>query len=217
MINKNGYSLVVYNGLILLALIILAMTYDSLILQILSGIFMTSLFFQFFFFRDPERNIPIEKNIIISPADGKIIKITEVEENHYLHGKAILVSIFMSVFNVHVNRLPISGNIEYLNYHPGKFLPAFKDKASDLNEQMRIGINSQKGKIFLVQIAGIIARRIVSDLKIGDNIKIGERIGMIKYGSRLDVFLPLKSKLNVQLNESVIAGETIIAFFEDNN
>jgi phosphatidylserine decarboxylase len=210
MINKNGYSIIVYNGLLLLVLIILTIIYDNLIFHILSGLFGVSLIFQFFFFRDPKRNTPIDNNIVVSPADGRIIKIAEVEENHYLHGKAILVSIFMSVFNVHVNRIPITGEIDYLDYKQGNFLPAFKEKSSELNEQMRIGINSQKGKIFLVQIAGIIARRIVCNLKIGDKVKIGERIGMIKYGSRLDVFLPISSTLNVQFNDKVKAGETII-------
>jgi len=210
MINKNGYSIIFYNGMLFVVLAILSMNYDNLILYILSGLFGVSLIFQFFFFRDPERHSPIRPNVIVSPADGRIIKIAEVEENHYLNGKAVLVSIFMSVFNVHVNRIPITGEIDYLDYKHGNFLPAFKDKSSELNEQMRIGVNSPNGKILLIQIAGIIARRIVCNLKIGDNVKIGERIGMIKYGSRLDVFLPISSTLNVQINDKVKAGETII-------
>jgi len=210
MINKNGYSIIFYIGLLFVVIISLSIIYDNLILQILALFLGTSFIFQFFFFRDPNRHSPVSPNIIVSPADGRIIKIAEVEENNYLHGKAILVSIFMSVFNVHVNRIPITGEIDYLDYKHGNFLPAFKEKSSELNEQMRIGVNSPNGKILLIQIAGIIARRIVCNLKIGDNVKIGERIGMIKYGSRLDVFLPISSTLKVQINDKVKAGETII-------
>ena len=148
--------------------------------------------------------------------DGKVIKITKVKEDHYLHNRAILISIFMSVFNVHVNRVPVSGKIEYINYRSGKYKPAYKNKASARNEQMGIGINSPSGRILIKQIAGIIARRNVSSLKEEDVVKRGERFGMIKNGSRVDLLIPITSKIFVKINEPVTAGETIIAKFQDN-
>jgi phosphatidylserine decarboxylase len=210
MINKNGYTIILYNGLLLAGFVLLLIFYPSNLLKILLAIASVFFVFHFFFFRDPERKIPERKKVVISPADGKIIKISEVEENNYLHGKALMVSIFMSIFNVHVNRIPVSGKVEYLEHKAGKFKAAYKDKSSELNEQSLIGIKTSQDKIFFKQIAGFIARRIVNNLKIGDEVQCGERFGMIKYGSRLDVFLPLSTKINVQINERVKAGETII-------
>ena len=210
MINKNGYTIILYNGLILAGFVSLLIFYPSNLLKILSILTAVFFVFHFFFFRDPKRSIPEGKKVIISPADGKIIKISEVEENKYIHGKALMVSIFMSIFNVHVNRIPVSGKVEYLEHKAGKFKAAFKDKSSELNEQSLIGIKTSQTKILFKQIAGFIARRIVNNLKIEDEVKYGERFGMIKYGSRLDVFLPLSTKINVRINEKVRAGETII-------
>ena len=210
MINKNGYTIILVNGLILVGFLLLLIFYPLNLLKILSILTAVFFVFHFFFFRDPERNIPEGKKVIISPADGKIIKISEVEENKYLHGKVLMVSIFMSIFNVHVNRIPVSGKVEYLEHKAGKFKAAFNDKSSELNEQSLIGIKTSQTKILFKQIAGLIARRIVNNLKIGDEVQCGERFGMIKYGSRLDVFLPLSTKINVRINERVKAGETII-------
>jgi len=211
MITKYGYKIIIYNGILLAVFVLLYIFYPSnflIVLSILTGIFFL---FHFFFFRDPERNIPEGKEIIISPADGKIIKICEIEENKYIQGKAIMVSIFMSIFNVHVNRIPISGTVELLEHKAGKFKVAYKDDASVLNEQCIIRIKSIHTKVLFKQIAGIVARRIINQLKVGEKVKIGERFGMIKYGSRLDVFLPKSSTINVQINDRVKAGETIIA------
>jgi len=211
MITKYGYNIIIYNGILLALLVLLLTFYTSnflLFFSVLTGIFFL---FHFFFFRDPDRNVPEGKEIIISPADGKIIKICEIEENKYIHGKTKMVSIFMSIFNVHVNRIPLSGTVEFLEHKAGKFEIAYKDSSSDLNEQSIIGIKSIHNKILFKQIAGIVARRIINQLKMGDKVKIGERFGMIKYGSRLDVFLPVSSKINVRINDKVKAGETIIA------
>lgn len=216
MINKSGYKVILYNGVLLIILILILTFYFS------SFLFMITLFtgfvliFHFFFFRDPEREISENENMICSPADGKVIKIDTVEDNIFLHNKALLVSIFMSIFDVHVNRIPISGKIEYLQYKPGKYKAAFVDKSSEMNEQAIIGIRSPQGKILMKQIAGIIARRIVTNLNEGDDVKKGERFGLIKYGSRVDIIVPLSSKLHVQLNQKVIAGETIIGELPDN-
>lgn len=167
------------------------------------------------FFRDPERKTPTGNNLVISPADGKIISIIETYDEEYLKSQCIRIAIFMSPLNVHVNRIPISGNVEYLKYYPGKYLVAFEEKSSLNNERMSIGVNSKFGKIKFTQIAGFVARRIVTDLKLNQEVKSGERFGMIKFGSRVDVFIPINAKVKVQLNQKVFAGETILATFEE--
>lgn len=216
MINKSGYKTIIVNGLLIICLLTLLHFNDSILLKIITFLTFVLFIFHFIFFRDPEREIPPGENVIVSPADGKVIKIAEVEENHYLHSRTILVSIFMSIFDVHVNRIPISGEIEYLNYNYGEFKPAYKEKSSEMNEQLMSGIKGNRCKILLNQIAGIVARRIVCYLKRGDMVKIGQRFGMIKYGSRVDLFIPLASRIYVQLNDRVKAGETIIGELLDN-
>lgn len=167
------------------------------------------------FFRDPERKTPAQNSIIVTPADGKVIVIKQNITNSFVGENCNQISIFMSPLNVHVNRIPISGKVEHLKYHEGKFIAAFEDKASDNNERMETGIISNGDKILFTQIAGFLARRIVNDLKIGDSVKIGERFGMIKFGSRVDVFVPGKWKPVVQLNDNVHAGETILFELKD--
>lgn len=167
------------------------------------------------FFRDPERKTPSKEGIIITPADGKIIVIKQNISNSFVGENCNQISIFMSPLNVHVNRIPISGKVEHIKYHEGKFIAAFEDKASDNNERMETGIVSDGNKILFTQIAGFLARRIVNDLKVGDNVTIGERFGMIKFGSRVDVFVPEKWKPVVQLNDNVHAGETILFELKD--
>ncbi len=167
--------------------------------------------FCIFFFRDPERQTPREQDVVISPADGRVIGIDEVDESQFLHGRARRVSIFMSVWNVHVNRAPVEGVVEYLHYHRGRFHVASLPKASLENEQVIIGISSPQGKILVRQIAGILARRVVCHLREGQHVQRGERFGMIKFGSRLEVFLPLRAEIRVSLQAKVRAGETIVA------
>jgi phosphatidylserine decarboxylase len=168
------------------------------------------LFFSLNFFRDPERNTPNKQNVVISPADGKIVIIKDVYEGEFLKEKAKQISIFMSPLNVHVNRIPIDGKVEYLKYVPGEYLVAFHEKADKRNERTEIGIENSKGKVFFTQVAGFIARRIVCDLKFGDSVKMGNRFGMIKFGSRSDVIVPANWKLKVKLGDTVTAGETIL-------
>lgn len=163
------------------------------------------------FFRDPDRKIPQGKNLVLSPADGTIVVIKDASENEYLKSDAIQISIFMSPLNVHVNRLPVSGKVEYYRYVKGKYFAAFEDKASLNNEQTHIGINAGAYKIFFKQIAGFIARRIVCAAKVGDSVIAGDRFGMIKFGSRVDVFVPKNSDIKVSLNEKTVAGETVLA------
>lgn len=169
------------------------------------------------FFRDPERLIPQDDNAIISPADGKIILIQEVKYPALGVETYRQVSIFMSVFNVHVNRAPIAGTVDDVIYNPGKFFAAFEHKASLLNEQNSVILSqTRQGKtvrILVKQIAGLIARRIVCYAKPGARFARGERIGLIRFGSRVDLFLPLETELAVKMNDKVKGGQTIIAKF----
>jgi len=169
-----------------------------------------ALFFAYFF-RDPERQIPSDENLILSPADGKIVAIETASEPLFLKSQAQKISIFLSPLDVHINRIPVSGKVDYFSYLPGKFLAAYKDKASTDNEQTAIGISSPNGKILFKQIAGILARRIVCRLKPGQDVHAGEKFGMIRFGSRVDIFLPEGLELKVQKGDKVTGGETIMA------
>jgi phosphatidylserine decarboxylase len=166
--------------------------------------------FVLFFFRDPERTVPGGKGMVVSPADGKVIVIKDIYEPAYLKQDVKQISIFLSVFNVHVNRAPIGGAIEVVKYNPGKFHVASVDKASLDNEQTSMVIAAGKDKILVKQIAGLIARRIVCYARPGDTIKTGERYGLIRFGSRVDIFLPKTAEIRVRLGERVKGGEDVI-------
>jgi phosphatidylserine decarboxylase len=171
--------------------------------------------FTLWFFRDPERTIPPEVlnnyNLVISPADGKVVEIKKVTESKYLKSEAIQISIFLSPLDVHVNRSPVTGIVKYYNYVPGDYLVAFHPKSSELNEQSNIGVETDFGKVFFKQITGILARRLVCVVNVGDTLKAGERIGMMKFGSRMDIMVNTNTELFVKVGDKVIAGETIIA------
>ena len=165
------------------------------------------------FFRDPERSIPEGENAILSPADGKIIRIEPCTEERFLKGPAIKLSIFMSVFNVHVNRIPLSGRIAEVAYRPGKFVSANLDKASAANEQNALLLETAGGtKLLFVQIAGLIARRIVCRVKRGDPVERGRRFGMIRFGSRVDVYLPPNVQIQARLGQKAYGGQTILGY-----
>ena len=171
--------------------------------------------FSISFFRNPERLIPDDLNAVVSPSDGTVVAVEKVNNDRYLKKEALKISIFMSVFNVHVNRAPVSGKVEKILYNKGKFISANLDKASFDNEQNGVVVEAKSGeKVAFVQIAGLIARRIVCYLKEGDEVIKGERIGLIRFGSRLDVYLPLTSKINVKVGGKVKAGESVIAYME---
>lgn len=167
-------------------------------------------FFMFFFFRDPERSIPEGGNIFVSPADGKVILIQNVHEGQYLKNDATQISIFMSPFNVHVNRSPCDGRVKVVVYTPGRFLSAFKPEASRENENITMLLETENAKVLVRQVAGFIARRAVCRVKPGDTLKRGERYGIIKFGSRLDVYLPLYTEIKVKLGDKVKGGESIL-------
>ena len=211
---KEGLSFILPVSIFSLVLFLLFVWLGNIISLLGAIIFFIFGMFCLFFFRDPERKVPEGKNLILAPADGKVILIKPLENLEFMGGGGTLVSVFMSLFDVHVNRVPISGVVKYFKYNPGKFLPAFKDKASSENEQTELGLENEHGKVVLKQIAGIIARRIVCKLKQGDLVKAGDRFGMIKLGSRLDLFLPENVQIKVKLDHKVRAGETIIGVFQ---
>jgi phosphatidylserine decarboxylase len=166
-----------------------------------------------FFFRNPKRKIPAFQNIILSPADGKIIHVGECEEDRFLKEKTLKVSIFMSLFDVHINRAPTSGKVLERSYHPGQFLLANAEKSSILNEQNAFILETEdRLKILLIQIAGFVARRIVCYAKAGDTLRMGEIFGMIRFGSRIDLYLPAGVKPTVRVGQHVKGGESIIGY-----
>ncbi len=167
------------------------------------------------FFRSPKRTVVLNDNAIIAPADGEIVVIEEVEETEYFTGKRLQISIFMSPINVHINRYPISGIVKYSKYHPGLFLVAWHPKSSTDNERTTIVVEQQNGQSVLFrQIAGALARRIVNNAKEGDNAVQGAEFGFIKFGSRVDLLLPVNVKVKVNLEQKVVGCETVIATFE---
>ncbi len=168
------------------------------------------------FFRDPDRNIPDEDNLVLAPADGKVVLIEEVEEQSYIKGKALQISIFLSVVDVHVNRNPVSGKLEYLKYHPGVYLMAWDHKASELNERADFGVRHFLGtKIFYRQITGFLARRIVYHVTEGQQLVAGKRFGMMKFGSRMDILVPPETDLLIKQGDHTVAGETVLARLVD--
>jgi phosphatidylserine decarboxylase len=164
-----------------------------------------------YFFRDPERVGDRGPSLVVSPADGKLIMITEVDEPGFIKGRAIRLSIFMNVFNVHVNRYPVDGVVKFVHYNKGKFFNAAAEKSSLENEQMSVGIDTGRYPILVRQIAGLIARRIVTYSRLGEKVKQGERLGIIRFGSRVDVFIPPGSIIKAKLGDATVAGVTILA------
>lgn len=173
------------------------------------------IFMAFYFFRDPDRIIPkeaLENNaIVLAPADGKVMSIIEVVENDYVKSNTKRISIFLSPLDVHVNRSPVSGTIEFIDYQPGKFLAAYDHAASDKNEQSKIGVLTDFGPVLFKQIVGALARRVVYDVVVGNEIKSGDKFGMMKFGSRMDIFLPVDTDIYCKPGDLIVAGETIIA------
>lgn len=212
---KEGYGFVVTFVFISLCLSLGAWYTGKpylLIMTIISWLFVG---FSCYFFRDPERTIPTENNIVLSAGDGKVIAIEKEFEPLFFKKEVTRISIFLSVFNVHINRIPLDGEVTYFDYKRGKFLPAFNNDASYENEQSIIGIENDRCKILFKQIAGIIARRIVCNIREGNKVTKGERFGIIKFGSRVDMFIPANVKIKVKLNDRVTGGETIIGQIDE--
>jgi len=211
MFTKYGYTTIGIVAAVSIIIFFLGLYQSNGILKISFIILsLVLLIFTLSFFRDPDRKSPGKDNIVVSPADGRVLFVKEVDDNKYINEKAKQISIFMSPLNVHVNRIPIDGKVEYLKYHPGKYLAAFEDKSSEVNERSEFGIYSKYGRVFFRQVAGFIARRIVYDIKLGDSVHQGERFGMIKFGSRVDVIVPFNWHEKVKKEDKVTAGETIL-------
>jgi phosphatidylserine decarboxylase len=177
----------------------------------LTGLGVVSGGFFAYFFRDPERAIPSEPGVIVSPADGLVIRVDEVQEPEFLHGPARYVAIFMNVFDVHVNRAPVSGVVKEMRHRPGEYKAASREDAAGRNEQQALMLESSKGRrVLVVQIAGLLARRIIPFVKPGQNLARGERLGLICFGSRVDLYLPGDSQIEVKTGDRVKAGSSII-------
>lgn len=166
--------------------------------------------FIIYFFRDPDRLVPQQEDVIVSPADGKVTHIETITEDKYIQSNAIRVSIFLSPFDVHVNRIPYQGTVEYIHYFPGAHHIALYKKSSSKNEHSEFGLMTQHGKVMFRQIAGIVARRIVHELSIGDEVQTGDRFGMILFGSRMDVIVMPHRQCKVKKGQRVKAGQTIL-------
>ncbi|MDO4735569.1 MAG: phosphatidylserine decarboxylase family protein [Bacteroidia bacterium] len=213
-IHKEGYNIIAV-AFIVFAAIILGCHYIlewCLAAKIIAGIATLLFFFVIRFFRTPKRVSVIDPSLVIAPCDGKVVQIKEVVENEYLQTKCIQVSVFMSIFNVHVNYYPVGGKILYSKHHQGAYIVASYPKASELNERTSIAVETTGGKrILFRQIAGYIARRIVCYAEVGTQANQCSQVGFIKFGSRMDLFLPPDTEINVKMGENVRACETVIA------
>ena len=216
MFHKEGHTIIL---IFLFAVIadILLLEYildDGLIKIILQSVSILILLLILQFFRNPVRNTIINEKHVISPVDGKVVNIEKVYEKEYFKDERLQVSIFMSPFNVHVTRYPISGKVKFSKYHPGEYLVAWHPKSSEKNERTTIVLeNEVVGEILYRQIAGALARRIVNYAEVGENVVQGKDAGFIKFGSRVDLFLPLDSSLNIEINQHIRGGEDIISKF----
>lgn len=205
-IAKEGYPFIAFSAFVTLILAVLG--YDLLALPALA---ITT--FVLCFFRDPERIGPISEDALISPADGKVILIEKIIDDQYLLGQVYKISIFMNVFNVHVNRVPVSGTVEKILYTPGKFYSADSDRGALHNEHCATILRCVRGhRLAFVQVAGLIARRIVCWLEVDDQVRRGQRFGLIRFGSRVDLYIPTQTQLEIAVGQKVKAGETVIGY-----
>lgn len=212
-IHKEGYKILLTTTLILVVINLLAGNFISIewLKTLILAISLVFFILILQFFRNPDRNIVFNENHVIAPADGKVVVIEEVVENEYFKDKRKQVSIFMSPINVHVNRNPISGLVKYAKYHPGKYLVAWHPKSSTENERTTVVIANNKTEVLFRQIAGALAKRIVYYVKEGEQVAQGHEMGFIKFGSRIDLYLPLDAKIEVNLEQKTRGGETVIA------
>jgi phosphatidylserine decarboxylase len=208
---KEGFVFILIAALIAVGGYALALNRRSWPLWLLAFVLTILAIWVAYFFRDPERTGERGVDLVVAPADGRIVQIAQVEEPAFLKSPATRISIFMNVFNVHVNRYPIDGTVSYVHYNKGKFLNAAADKASLENEQSSVGIVADDDRVLVRQIAGLIARRIVTYGKLGEQVKQGDRMGIIRFGSRVDVFIPVGSKVRVTEGETTVAGVSVLA------
>ncbi len=208
MIAKEGFKIILPALAVSILLSIMAILFPLWPIKILLWISLLFFLFSLYFFRDPERQISKKEKIIVSPADGKVVGVQDIQ--HEEIGEAKLIEIFMSVFNVHINRMPFDGKVISTKHTPGKFLSAFSPDASAVNEQNCIIIEKDGFKISITQIAGLIARRIISYLSVGDEVKKGAKFGLIMFGSKVDIVVPANVELSVKIGDKVCGGSSII-------
>ncbi len=208
----EGLWFIVGAWVVALGLILAALRFDSRYLWIACVVWVVLAVWVVAFFRDPERSGQRGDRLILAPADGKVVSIVETDEPAFLAGRSCRLSIFMNVFDVHVNRYPTEGTVEYRKYNPGKFGHAGSEKSSLDNEQSSVGLATSRGKVLIRQIAGLIARRIVTDDTVGTRVRQGDRLGMIRFGSRVDLFLPCdRVRFLVKPGDTTTAGMTVVA------
>ena len=216
-IHKEGYSSIAWATILFGVINILSFYFISYWSPALSWIIFIGtlilLIFLISFFRIPKRRLTTQDNVVVAPADGKVVAIEEVEADEYFSDRRIQVSIFMSPLNVHVNRNPVSGDVSYSEYHKGKYLVAWHPKSSTENERHTVVYKTSGKEILIKQIAGALAKRIVNYLQAGQQVKQGEEMGFIKFGSRVDILLPLNAKIQVKIKENVKGGVTIVALW----
>lgn len=185
--------------------------FGGLVGQVLASVLTVLALFTLWFFRDPERRIPSDAGLVLAPGEGRVIIVEETDEPTYLKGRCRKISIFLSVFDIHVQRAPCDGTVEHKVYRPGTFAVAWLDKASDDNEQASVGLATPHGKVLVRQIAGLVARRIVTYPSDGQAVVRGERIGLIRFGSRVDLFFPLEWEVACAVGDRAVAGRTVLA------
>ncbi len=213
MIAREGFILILAAAAITLVLLAAGVRWSSLILVILAGIFAVLTVFTTYFFRDPERSVEARPLMLVSPADGTILSVDTLEHHEFIGGRAINVAIFLSVFDVHINRVPASSVVDFVDYHEGEFFSAFKPEASRQNQRTEIGLTAESGHRYVVkQITGSIARRIICKLTDGDTVVTGDRFGLIRFGSRTELIVPAGSQIDVKVGDKVRGGETIMGY-----
>ncbi len=215
MFAREGFILIGTAAVLAIILVIVGMQLSIVWRVILFAFAALILAFTLYFFRDPERTSPAdatERRLILAPADGRVVVVDEnVSDSLYIRGPAKQISIFLSPLNVHVNRIPVDGVVEYVNYEPGEYLVAWHPKASEKNERSEIGVRHPTGtKVLFKQIAGAVARRIVYYVNVGDTVVVGERFGIVKFGSRMDVLVPPHIEIDARVGDRVVAGETVL-------
>ncbi len=213
--NREGIPTIA--GLAIFSLLVgwFGLTYDFLYLVIMAGISAALTLFSMYFFRDPKRTPPEQDNAVVSPADGKIIAVDDIQEDEFIEGAAKRVAIFMSLFDVHVNYVPFNGVVDLVRFRRGSNVRADLPEASTHNVNILTGLDTARGKLAFKQSTGMVARRLVNYLRYGDNVVTGQKFGIIKFGSRMEVYLPMHAKVKVTVGDRVRAGETIVAEFHE--
>ena len=208
---REGLPFILSTAIPALVLLDAALTFGGIVLWVSAGIISALAVGVLMFFRDPERQGPKGSDLVVAPADGKVIDIAVADEPSYLSGEALRVSIFLSLFDVHVNRYPVSGDVRHRSYDPGRFEPAWRRSASHSNERASTGIDAEGRHVLVNQIAGLAAKRIVTYAQVGDRVEQGDRMGLIRFGSRVDVYLPKDATPSVEIGDRAVGGVTVLA------